>query len=282
MKRKRTLFVYNPRLVRARELAEQLAEEVKRLGASARVFDSTSEAQICDALADADLAVSLGGDGTILRVARYAHPYRVPTVGVNLGELGFLAELTPEAAASQLPAFLEGGGWLEERLALCVTLMGPDRSEQSYVALNDAFLGRGALSRVVRVRTTVNGARFTTYFGDGVIVATPTGSTAYNLAAGGPVVDPQLEAMVLTPVAPYLTFGHPAVLKADAVVEFEAFSDAPMGLTIDGQIDLPLESGQRVRVTRDPRPVCFLRGQPPTYFFYTLTQRLKPDRFWSG
>ncbi|MBI2940803.1 MAG: NAD(+)/NADH kinase [Chloroflexi bacterium] len=282
MIRKQVLFLYNARIQRAVDLAHQCAKTAAQVGATTWVVSSADEVMAQARLAEADIAVALGGDGTVLRAARLAHPAGVPIVGVNLGELGFLAELDPDTVVERLPDFLTGGGWIEERLVLRAEVVRHDAEPLTFAALNDVYVGRGTLSRVVRVRTTINDARFTTYFGDGLIVATPTGSTAYNLAAGGPVVDPQLALMVITPVAPYLAFRHPLVVPGDACIELEPFSDGPIGLTIDGQIDLTIESGQRVRVTRDPKPSYFLRSQPPTYFYLTLTQRLKPDRFWGG
>ena len=230
----------------------------------------------------AHLAVALGGDGTILRVARLALPADVPVVGVNLGELGFLAELTPEDAPAKLPEFLAGAGRVEERLAIraCVSGIPGAPARGPFVALNDVLVGRGELARIVRVKATINGERFTTYVGDGVLVATPTGSTAYNLAAGGPILDPRLRSLVVTPVLPYLTFSYPLVLAPDTELELEVSAAHPAAMTVDGQIDVPLRGGQLVRIAADPRPSRFLRLQPPTCFYSVLSRRLRPDHFW--
>jgi NAD+ kinase len=159
------------------------------------------------------------------------------------------------------------------------------------VALNDVLVGRGELSRVVRIAVSLDGVPFTTYVGDGVLVATPTGSTAYNLAAHGPIVDPRLRTTTLVPLLPYLTFPYPVVLAPDTVVELDpgTRSSADVGggearcamLSVDGQVDLGLAPGQKVRVSSDPRPSRFLRLRPPAYFYTTLTRRLRPDHFWS-
>ena len=244
-------------------------------------------------LTDCDLVVTLGGDGTILRAARHAWPARVPILGVNLGELGFLAELSAEEAVDKLPEYLEGQGWLEARSVLRVEtkdaevsphgeVAGPSPGDNPLIALNDIVISRGALSRVVRVRATIDGARFTTYFGDGVVVATPTGSTAYSLASGGPILHPESTDILLTPIVPYLTFSYPLVIPGASSIDFEAYSEVDMLLTIDGQVDMTLKEGQLVRVCVDEHPSIFLRNQPAGYFYKTLVSRLRADRFWMG
>ncbi len=288
--RRNVIIIFNPKLTSSLEMSRTLAAIVKETGGSSTVVSTSQNDVLTSVLSDCDLAITLGGDGTILRAARQAWAVQVPVLGVNLGELGFLAELQASEAADKLPGFLAGQGWLEQRLALRVEPDGeappaPGARGQSngpMIALNDVVISRGALSRVVRVRTTIDGVRFTTYFGDGIVVATPTGSTAYSLAAGGPILDPQLPNIVLTPIVPYLTFSHPLVLSATCKIDFEVFSDIDMLLSIDGQEDYRLKDGQRLRVRADERPCLFLRAQPPNYFFQTLVKRLRPDRFWMG
>jgi len=280
--RRNVVLLYNARIPQAVALARDLADVAARSGAQPWVASTADEAEIEARMPGADLAVTLGGDGTILRVARLALPAGVPVLGVNLGELGFLAELTPEEALTKLAELLAGAGWIEERLALRASVDGRpgEAVPRSLSALNDVLVGRGELSRVVRVQVAVDGERFTTYLGDGVVVATPTGSTAYSLAVGGPVLDPRLRGVVLAPVAPYLTFSYPVVLAPGAEVELEVRTDYGAALTVDGQIDVPLRSGQRVRVEPDARPSRFLRLLPPTHFYRVLSQRLRPDHFW--
>ncbi len=280
--RRNVLLLYNSRIPRAVALARELAEVADRSGAHAWAGAILDEAAIQPELAGADLALAIGGDGTILRAARLALPVGVPVAGVNLGELGFLAELTPDEAATRLPELLAGAGRIEERLALSVVVEGGPGQERRgpFGALNDVLVGRGELSRVVRVRVAVAGEHFTTYLGDGVLVATPTGSTAYNLAVGGPVLDPRLRSVVLAPVAPYLTFSYPVVLAPGATVEMEVSTDHIAALTVDGQIDVPLRSGQRVVVEPAGHPSRFVRLSPPDHFYRVLSRRLRPDHFW--
>jgi NAD+ kinase len=280
--RRNVLLLYNAHIPRAIGLARDLAAEAARAGGQPWISSTAEEAAIEGHMAGADLAITLGGDGTILRVARVALRAGVPVLGVNLGELGFLAELTPEEALARLPELLAGAGWIEERMALRVSVQAdpPELTPGPFTALNDVLVGRGELSRVVRVQVAVDGQHFTTYLGDGVLVTTPTGSTAYNLAVGGPVLDPRLRSVVVTPVAPYLTFSYPVVLQPEARVVLALGTDYVGALTVDGQIDLPLRSGQRVQVEPDGRPARFLRLLPPGQFYRVLSHRLRPDHFW--
>ncbi len=298
--RRRVAVVFNPKLEHSRELAATLSSIVRRNGGTSKTLSSlpTDEDDqptlvAAKELSDCDLVVTLGGDGTILRAARHAWPARVPILGVNLGELGFLAELSADEAAEKLPDYLDGEGWLEERSVLRVEVTDPDGTSRGQfagpssedcplIALNDIVISRGALSRVVRVRATIDGARFTTYFGDGVVVATPTGSTAYSLASGGPILHPESSDILLTPIVPYLTFSYPLVIPGGSSIDFEAYSEVEMLLTVDGHVDLRLREGQLVRVCVDEHPSIFLRNRPPGYFYTTLVSSLRADRFWMG
>jgi NAD+ kinase len=218
-------------------------------------------------------------------------------LGVNLGQLGFLAELTPAEVVSALPGILEGHYWVEERLMLrgrvrrtkdeelALSMVKGRKTKDEFQALhlgpaeyfdalNDIVVGRGSLSRTVRVEARIDGDYLTTYVADGVIVATPTGSTAYSLAAGGPILEPELQNLLLTPIAPHLTVVHSLVLPATAEVTLRVSTDHPASVTIDGQIDLPLEDGDTVIVTASPHVSRFVRLQPKAYFYRTLLERL--------
>jgi NAD+ kinase len=273
-------ILHHPRLPESLITANLLAERLSALGASPWLASVRDEEAIARQLPGLDLLVTLGGDGTILRAARLAAPLGKPLLGVNMGQLGFLAELAPEEVLSKVPAILEGRFWMEDRLMLQVTSIHTERGEERYklnpplLALNDAAIGRGLLSRTVRVETHIDGDYLTTYIADGVIVATPTGSTAYALAAGGPILQPELRNLLLTPIAPHLTVVHSLVLLPTAVVELKITTDHPSSLTIDGQNDIPLESGDVVSVTASPHTSRFLRFQPKAYFYRTLLERL--------
>jgi NAD+ kinase len=221
------------------------------------------------------LLLSIGGDGTILRAARASVPWSVPIVGINLGRLGFMTEFSAEEALDRLPAFLAGDGWIDERTMLQAE---PTRSSKEpsppFHALNDIVVGRGAICRVIRVEVTIDGAPLSTYKADGVILSTATGSTAYSLAAGGPILYPQAKEILLNPISPHPVYANPLLLPPAAVVELMVQTDHQAMLSIDGQIDLALESGDSVRVRLSPYTARFLRAQPPTFFYSSLMQRL--------
>lgn len=219
-----------------------------------------------------DLVLSVGGDGTILRAARAVAPLSVPIVGINLGKLGFLTELTADEARDRLPALLNGEGWIDERSMLQAELPGRDTLH----ALNDIVIARGVNPRVIYVDIAIDGTALTTYKADGVIVASATGSTGYSLAAGGPILYPQARDMVLNPIAPHPTFDNSLVLPAASVVELKVHAERQAVLSVDGQVDLMLESGDTVKVSLSPHVTRLLRLNPPTIFYSTLVRRLVP------
>jgi NAD+ kinase len=281
--------LHHPRIPDSQPLARAIGDSVERLGLTAWLGSAWDEESLRQQAVELDLLITLGGDGTLLRAARLGSPYGVLLLGVNLGQLGFLAELTPAEVVSALPKILEGHYWVEERLMLRGKVRGTkdegrrtkDEFQASHLgpaeyfdALNDVVVGRGSLSRAVRVEARIDGDYLTTYVADGVIVATPTGSTAYSLAAGGPILEPELKNLLLTPIAPHLTVVHSLVLPATAEVTLRVATDHPASVTIDGQIDLPLEDGDTVIVTASPHVSRFVRLQPKAYFYRTLLERL--------
>ncbi len=271
-------ILHHPRLPDSLPLAQEIAGLLQNLGHTAWLCSAHDEACFAGQVSHLDLVITLGGDGTILRAARLAAPHGVPILGVNLGQLGFLAELAVDEIPGKLPALLNGCHWTEDRLMLQVTQIqgkdGTTRLRSPLLALNDAVVGRGSLSRTVRVDTHIDGDHLTTYVADGVIVATPTGSTAYALAAGGPILQPELKNLLLTPIAPHLTVVHSLVLLPTATVELKVTTDHLASLTIDGQIDIPLENEDVVTITASPHVCHFLRLQPKAYFYRTLMERL--------
>jgi NAD+ kinase len=222
-----------------------------------------------------DLIFTFGGDGTILRAARYAAPLGVPLVGVNLGRVGFLTELNPWQVQDRLPLFLEGRYWRETRAMLRAELWRGGEMVSPFLALNDFVVARAALSRVVNCTLNVNGHRVTTYVADGVIVATPTGSTAYSMAAGGPILHPELQSIVVTPIAPYLTVIRSLVLPNDNKIDLHIETDDESFLTVDGQVHVPMRDHDIVSITTSPHPCLFARVQDHTYFSSTLVNRLR-------
>jgi NAD+ kinase len=222
-----------------------------------------------------DLIFTFGGDGTILRAARTAGPLGVPLVGINLGRVGFLTELNPWQVRERLPLFLAGTYWIEKRTMLRAELWRGGEQVDTFTALNDVVASRAALSRVVNCTLSVNEHKVTTYVADGVIVATPTGSTAYSMAAGGPILHPELKSIVVTPIAPYLTIVKSLVLPDDNKLDLHIDTDDEAFLTVDGQTHVPLRDGDTLRVTTSPFPCQFARVQDQAYFTATLVNRLR-------
>jgi NAD+ kinase len=231
-------------------------------------------ATLADMVPKVDLLIVLGGDGSTLRAARAAAPFSKPVTSVNFGRLGFLSEMTPENWRERLPHFLTGKFWLEHRMMITVECWRGDERMSCHDALNDAVVGRGSLARVIRAETLIDGALLTTYSCDGLIVCTATGSTAYALAAGGPILPPNLRNFALVPIAPHMSLSQPIVLSEGSTVEIIVHTDHAAGMSADGQTEVPLRNGDRVVVKASKHRALFARVQPPEYFYRTLNERL--------
>ena len=220
-----------------------------------------------DALArDTDLIVVLGGDGTLLSIARRTGA-RVPILGVNLGELGFLTEVVEREALPMLARVVAGRYELDRRMTLTAVLERGGKVARRLHALNDVVVTNGARARIVEFAVSVDGLPLTTYRADGMIVATPTGSTAYSLSAGGPIVDPTLEVLLLSPISPHTLSNRPVVLRPEARVRITiARREQDALLTIDGQERMALSGGDVVDIRRGRSPVSLVRSPDRTYY----------------
>jgi NAD+ kinase len=211
--------------------------------------------------AELDLVVSVGGDGTLLRAARLAAQDACPIVGVKVGRMGFLTEVEPAEAAGLIHAFLEGRATVEERLAVLAELAepgGPAAFEPQW-ALNEVIVEKLPRERLVRLAVHVDGTYVTTFSADGVIVATPTGSTAYSFSARGPIVTPSVDCLVLTPVAAHMVFDRSIVLDPSQHVTLEVVGEVRGVLSADGRKTLELPVGSRVRIGASPTPARLVR-----------------------
>jgi len=265
----RVLILVNPEKPRAREVAGSLCPWVGE-----RVEVQTMDLADGPIEAEADLVVVLGGDGSILKAARMLGGREVPVVGINLGKLGYMAEFSAEAFCEQFDAIAAGRAPISRRLMLrvrCETAEG----QSEYLVLNDVLVAGGDAHRMTAVRATIDGEVITTYFGDGVLVSTPTGSTAYCMAAGGPLLAPGLEAMVLVPVCPHSLTHRPIVLRPECRVVLE-----PMDLqkeavcVVDGQDQVRMQPGDRVSIARADSAFLLVesgRRRP----FETLSRKLR-------
>ncbi|MBM4446547.1 MAG: NAD(+)/NADH kinase [Chloroflexi bacterium] len=269
---KRVGILYHPKIEKAEAFSRELEKFLKAQGVSFWTCSSWEEEKAKPQIAGSELILSIGGDGTILRAVRAVIPQAVPIVGINLGNLGFMTELKADEAFEKLPRLLDGGGWIEERAMLEAVLLSQDKV---FHAMNDIFVGRRNFARLVQVETRVNGEILATHRADGVIVATATGSTGYSLAAGGPILHPQANEIIFKPVCPHLTLDRAVVLPAEAEIQLKVTTTHEAMLSIDGQVELPLRSGDQVKVKLSPYVGRFLRIRPKAYFYSYLESRLK-------
>jgi len=237
--------------------------------------DSRADDHLDGQLAGTDVVIVLGGDGTILSVARRCAEQQTPILGVNFGRVGFLTELEPAEVDEKLPLYLEGAFWVDERSMLKAEVESAG-TIHSLMALNDIVLVRGAEPRVVRVKIWIDGHVYNTTVADGVIVSTATGSTAYNLSAGGPILHPHVRSKVLTPIAPHLVADRSLILEAGATITLELQPRSTGAvLSADGQINVDVAVGSQVTVTSSALMTRFLRRKPPTYFYRILSAKLR-------
>lgn len=271
-------ILFNPRVAEAPMLADDISAWLGAHRTESWLGSSEAEADIHAWLPEMILLIVLGGDGTTLLAARLAAPYKVPIFGINLGRVGFLSEADPSAWEEKLAKVLAGDYWLEKRLMLRAEVGRNGQILASFSALNDVVVSRSAQVRVVRFHLFVDGYHVTSYTADGLITATPTGSTAYSMAAGGPLLPPQLQNFLVLPVAPHLSFERPLVLHQDAVVRIQVEMEHGAIATADGQDAVALENGDFVTITKHECESLFARVDGPNYFYHRLMQRLS---FWS-
>ena len=246
-------------------VALQVGErQAKELGLNGAVASTTFPAQ-------ADLVVSLGGDGTLLQAAHLAGPLGIPLVGVDFGRVGFLTEVPRDGYEAAIARILEGGVTTERHLALQAHVTD---SQETFYAVNDVHLARPHPGHIVNFDINLGGEHIATIPADGIIVASPIGSTAYFLSAGGPIMSPDLDAFGIVPICPHTLFSRPLIVSADANVRIGLPDDIPgTQLFVDGQPVRELGPGRSVEVVRAPRPVEFVRlGEQ--FFFQTLERKL--------
>jgi NAD+ kinase len=271
---KRIGLLHHPKLPATQPMAERMARAAEAHGLVTWIGSTWDPAAVAAEVADLDLLVTLGGDGSILRTARMACKQDVPVLGVKMGRLGFLAELDPAEWDAALPQLLAGDFWLEERMMLYAEYHPGDEC-RAYEALNDVVVSRGSLARIVRLETYIDGSYLATYAADGLIISTATGSTAYALAAGGPILPPQLRNFLIIPIAAHLSMNRAIVLGQSDKVEVQVHTDHQAILTVDGQFEYDLRDGDVVSVQASPHTSRLVRLQSRTYFYRTLMDRLR-------
>ncbi len=246
------------------ELPKRVGESLVRclIGKGVRVTEGRVDP-------DSDALVVLGGDGTLLHVASQAYKKNIPLLGINLGGLGFLTEIHLDEMESALDALISGSFQLDRRMMLKVLVKDQGEEKQrEYYALNEMVISKGPLAKIIKIPTWVDGAFLTTYRGDGLIVSTPTGSTAYNLSAGGPIVHPNLEALILTPICPFALGARPLILPGTVLLEinFPEDFEEDVSIVVDGQEGHQIRQGQRIFLERAPGYLQLIKSPSRDYF----------------
>lgn len=267
------------------EYAAGVARDLRKRGFKVYFDDVTAAAMGADAGSsvsraglgsESDLLITFGGDGTLLSVARHA-PENVPILGVNMGTLGFLTEIRLEEFPSLLERVLEDDYIVEPRVTFIATVQGPGREDRQYRVLNDVAINKSALARIIEMRVTVAGLFVSTFRGDGLIVCTPTGSTAYNLSAGGPIVYPTMNAMVITPICPHMISNRPLVLPDELDISISIVTPAEeqeIYVTLDGQEGMPISENDRVCIRKSLQSILLVQS-PDKNYFDVLRTKLK-------
>ena len=267
------------------DLVNSLAAEFARFSMSilleketAAVSGQRSEMTIAQLGGKADLLVVVGGDGTILNVTGQLGEASPPIFGINVGSLGFLTCASSPAFREAVECIAKGKMTVSNRALLEVILRDSTEKHKPMIALNDAVFSRGELSRLIRLRTRVNGEALTEFNADGLIIATPTGSTAYSLSAGGPILEPESGVFVITPICPHVLTNRSIIVSEKSVIEVEASEpDYPVYLTVDGREPLRIAKDATVQI-RKAKKTMQLAAMPDMSFFSVVRQKLK----WSG
>jgi NAD+ kinase len=274
----RILIAGHPNMPRSLEMAAELAAYLDSLGVENTHGSLYDEGLRSDVHAGrADVLIALGGDGTMLRAGHLCAPFKVPILGINLGGLGFLIEIQREGWKEALTMLLEGKFWLETRMMLHATHMRGDDELGTWDVLNECVIGRGEMVRPVRLTAVLDGHLLTTYVADALIVSTPTGSTAYALAAGGPILPPELRNILLVPVAPHLSVDRAIVLHEGSEVRITVRTDHQASLSMDGQEPVQMQDQDAIIVRASEDVVHFVRYQEPDYFYRNLTSRMNQN-----
>lgn len=238
-------------------LEDSLAEQIGQVNG----FD---EDEIPDLV---DLIIVLGGDGTLISVARRVGHQAVPILGINLGRLGFLTEVTQAELPEMLDRLVSGDYQVSDRMMLDASIRRNGEVVGSYTVLNDVVINKGALARIIDMATSIDGRHLSTYKADGLIVSTPTGSTGYNLAAGGPIIYPEINSLVITPICPHMLTNRPIVVWSKSVIEIEVkFENDVVFFTADGQVGRKLLPGDIVEVRRSQIRTKLVTSPSKDYF----------------
>lgn len=269
----------HPKRPETAPLAEQITQKLRQRGLDTWCYAVWDETNIMEDVTRATMIVAIGGDGAMLKAARVCAPYHTPVLGVNMGRLGFLTEISdPQDYDAQLDRVLANDYWVEQRMMLTAQVWRGDDIVLQGDALNDAVISGDRFGRMIQLDTYIDGLWATTYNSDALIIATPTGSTAYALAVGGPILPPELQNILIIPAAPHLSMDRPIVLSEGSQV---AVQPAPnnrnsVALMLDGVYQMTLAPSDRIQVCASQHISRFVRLRPAGYFYRSLLDRLEP------
>jgi NAD+ kinase len=268
-------ILWHPKLPSAGEEAEKIAAFLSLQSVSSVVgLVNTEEMHQRVKSKEFDLLIVLGGDGTMLRAGHLAAPLDIPILGINLGHLGFLTEIRQDQWQKFLPRLFSQEYWIERRMTLGAEHWRTAERLGSWEALNEVVVCRGQLVRSIKIMAVVDGRYLTTYVADALIASTPTGSTAYALAAGGPILPPELRNILLVPIAPHLSLDRAIVLAEGSSVTITIQTDHQAVFSVDGQVPVGLTEDDRLEIKAGEHTVKFIRFQDPGYFYRNLTPHM--------
>jgi NAD+ kinase len=261
----------HPLIDSAADQASEMSEVLSNRGVTA-IYGNLNDTDLRQQVVDEgfDLVITLGGDGTVLRAAHFCAPNEIPILPINLGSLGFLIELSPDDWDDAIERLLSGNYWVENRMMLYTSVWREETLLIEFDVLNDTVIARGDHLRPVHLSASLDGQAVTTYVADALIVSTPTGSTAYALASGGPILPPELQNILLVPVAPHLSIDRAIVLAKGSTVSVTVLSDHGSVVSGDGQEPLHLRIGDRVDVRASKYTTQLVRFQEMGYFYRNL------------
>ena len=267
-------FAYNPAINKSLEFVNSLIKDLD-LSRSSWIAPASNIEIDKDILDKTSVVITVGGDGTILRVAKSVMKQSIPILGINLGRVGFMTELELDEALLKIPKYLSGSYRVEERMMLKAVIVSSDQRspEVEFHALNDVVITRGSLPRLLDLDTRIDGVLLTTYRADGLIVSTPTGSTGYSLSAGGPILYPEAKQIIMQPLAAHLSFQTGLVVSDQSNIELKMNGNQLSIVSIDGSND-NLEHDQKVILSKSPYVARFLRKEGSGELYSNLTQKL--------
>jgi NAD+ kinase len=276
-------LAYNSQIESAPALAAEIAEFLKDLGAEVQGLGAIYERPLRQSITAKafDVLIVLGGDGTMLRASKLCAPAGIPILGVNLGSFGFLMELAPQDWKSFLPRLLKGDYRLERHMLLQAEHLRGEKNLEGWLVVNDVVVCRGQYVRPIRLEAEVDGAHMASYVADGIIASTPTGSTAYALAAGGAILPPELRNILIVPVAPHLSPDQPIILSEGARVTITVHTNHQAVVSVDGHMPVILNDGDCVRVSSSELNSLFIRFREAGYFYSKLNRFLEHNPSFS-